>query len=75
MDTSEPRAVLVTTAPLEGTTDYCVFNVVDRYISGFSSATTEYLRNALFRFGLRFRYRGYERGRLDPSALEAAGLA
>jgi acetyltransferase-like isoleucine patch superfamily enzyme len=69
------RHVLVTCAPLAGASDCCVFNVVDRYLDGFSSETTEYLRNALFRFGLRFRYRDYVRGRLDPSALEANGLA
>jgi hypothetical protein len=69
------RVVLVTRAPLAGTSDCCVFNVFDRYLDGFSSEMTEYLRNAFFRFGLRFRYRNYVRSRLDPSELEANGLA
>ena len=44
-------------------------------MDGYASPLTEYVRNAFFRYGLRFRYQNYVRGRLDASTLEEQGLA
>jgi acetyltransferase-like isoleucine patch superfamily enzyme len=72
---STRRVILVTTAPVAGDTQHCIVNVSERYMDGYASPLTEYVRNAFFRYGLRFRYQNYVRGRLDASTLEEQGLA
>lgn len=52
----------------------CVFDVDAKVLYGNVSRTSEALRNFLFSSGLRFRYHGYRRDRLDHAALVAAGL-
>jgi acetyltransferase-like isoleucine patch superfamily enzyme len=74
-ESGEPRLIQITTAEIQGSGRRCIFNVLSRYLDGFSSPTTELLRNALFRYGLRFRYRSYKRGPLDPKRLLEEGFA
>ena len=52
----------------------CVFDIEAKILHGRSSRVSEALRNFLFSAGLRFRYAGYQRDRLDHRALIASGL-
>jgi acetyltransferase-like isoleucine patch superfamily enzyme len=69
------RVIQVTATDMPGGETRCVFDIARRSLDGFTSDTTEALRNALFRYGIRFSYRSYVRNRLDPKVLRDYGLA
>lgn len=51
-----------------------VFNLGDRELTGRSTELSESLRQFFFSAGLRFKYRGYQRGPLDYAQLIESGI-
>ncbi|MEU8926706.1 DapH/DapD/GlmU-related protein [Kitasatospora sp. NPDC048545] len=66
--------VLTVAAPFAGGIRQCSFDISRMVLSGTSSDLSESVRNHLFSIGLRFRYDGYRRARIDARALQASGM-
>lgn len=54
--------------------EYCLFDLRSRILSGFSNSLTERLRSYLFSVGIRFSYHGYKRARLNYEELLLLGI-